>query len=199
MRAPWGRGIALFVAASETFSLKNTNCTIAEGLDRLGSVMAEARADHGWIRGYVSTVWACPYEGAVALEAVVRVVRSLVDLGCDEIALGDTIASATPETTERVLEAVLPHVPVERVALHMHDTRGQALACVEAGWRMGIRRFDASAGGLGGCPYAPGARGNVATERVIERLESLGAETGVDLAALRQAGSLIREALAGAS
>ncbi|MEM7168202.1 MAG: hydroxymethylglutaryl-CoA lyase [Planctomycetota bacterium] len=175
--------IALFTAASETFCQKNTNCSIDESLDRFAEVFA-AIADRGtrtWVRGYVSTCFGCPYEGDVAVDTVVRVTEQLLQLGVDEIAISDTIGTATPAQVERVIERTASVAALEQLALHFHDTRGLALVNVWAGLRLGVTTFDAAAGGLGGCPYAPGASGNLATEDLIYFLDSLGIDTGVDL------------------
>lgn len=180
--------IALFTAASETFSQKNTNASIEETLARFVEVFAvlAARPTGGRmrVRGYVSTCFGCPYEGAIAPAAVVRVARRLRELGCAEIALSDTIGVATPAQVEDVVLAVAEHVPLCDLALHLHDTRGTALANVYAGLLLGVRTFDASAGGLGGCPFAPGAAGNLATEDLVYMLQGLGLASDVDIAAL---------------
>lgn len=181
--------IALFTAASETFCQKNTNCSIDESLDRFAEVFAAIKSHKKsmWVRGYVSTCFGCPYEGDVDVAAVVRVTQQLLELGVDEVAISDTIGSATPLQVEQVLRAVTKVCTVDRLALHFHDTRGQALVNVWAGLRMGVTTFDASAGGLGGCPYAPGASGNLATEDLVYFLDSLGISSGVQLAALVEA------------
>ena len=173
--------VAIFGAASETFSKRNINCSIAESLERFRFVTDAAAADHIRVRGYVSCVVACPYEGAIAPQAVADVAARLLDLGCYEISLGDTIGVATPADIERLLDVVLKTVPVERLALHCHDTYGQALANILTALDCGVATIDASVGGLGGCPYAPGASGNVATEDVLYMLNGLGIDTGVDL------------------
>lgn len=182
-RALQGRlgGIAVFTAASETFSRKNTNATVAETMDRFRPVMAAARSGGLWTRGYVSTAFGCPYEGEVSTGAVLDVSRQLLDLGVDQIAVSDTIGVATPRQVDDMLTALFEHIPPDRIALHFHDTRGTALANVLAGLQRGISTFDASAGGLGGCPYAPGASGNLATEDLVYMLQGLGIETGVAL------------------
>ena len=175
---------AFFVSASETHNRKNVNRGIAEHLERFRPLAARARADGVLLRAYVSTVCGCPYEGDVAQGAVVELVRSLDALGADEISLGDTIGVGHPKQVRELVRAVADAVALERIALHLHDTWGRALANVQAGWEAGIRTFDASLGGLGGCPYAPGASGNVATEDVVDLFERSGIATGVDLDAL---------------
>jgi len=175
---------AFFVSASETHNRRNVNRGIAEHLERLRPVAERARADGVGLRAYVSTVCGCPYEGEVPVAAVVDLVQRLDALGADEISLGDTIGVGTPGQVRELVAAVGDAVPLERVALHLHDTYGRALANVQAGWEAGVRTFDASLGGLGGCPYAPGASGNVATEDVVDLFERQGLATGVDLDAL---------------
>lgn len=174
-------GIALFTAASETFSRRNTNASIGETLDRFRPVVERARADRLWVRAYVSTAFGCPYEGAVPAEAVVDVTRAVAALGVDEIAISDTIGVATPADVLRVIRAVNAVIDLPRLALHVHDTRGTALANVLTGLQLGITTYDSSAGGLGGCPYAPGASGNLATEDLVYLLDGMGIETGVSL------------------
>jgi hydroxymethylglutaryl-CoA lyase len=176
--------VAVFAAASEAFSKKNINCTIAESIERFLPVLAEARDRGVKVRGYVSCVIACPYEGAVAPEQVAAVAQRLADIGCHEVSLGDTIGVGTPASVQRMLEAVARRVPLQQLAGHYHDTYGMAVANVFASYQFGLRAFDASVGGLGGCPYAKGATGNVATEDVVYLLHGLGADTGVDLDAL---------------
>lgn len=179
--------VAVFGAASETFSQKNINCSIAESLERFAPVVERALAEGVPVRGYISCVTDCPYEGAVAPEAVARVARALKAMGCYEVSLGDTIGKGTPETVTAMLEAVLGEVPVAEVGAHFHDTNGRALDDIRASLALGVRTFDASSGGLGGCPYAPGAAGNVAMEAVVEMLEAEGFETGIDRGALEKA------------
>lgn len=174
-------GIAVFTAASETFSRRNTNASIGETLVRFEPVLREARERGLWVRGYVSTAFGCPYEGAVPVGAVVDVARDLVELGVDQVAISDTIGVGTPNQVVDVVTALRHVVEVERIALHLHDTRGTALANVLAGLQMGVTTFDASAGGLGGCPFAPGASGNLATEDLLYLLHGLGINTGVSL------------------
>jgi hydroxymethylglutaryl-CoA lyase len=175
---------AFFVSASETHNRKNVNRGVAEHLERFRPLAARARADGVVLRAYVSTVCGCPYEGAVALRNVVDLVRRLDALGADEISLGDTIGVGHPRQVRELVRAVAGVVALDRVALHMHDTWGRALANVQAGYEEGVRTFDASLGGLGGCPYAPGASGNVATEDVVDLFGRAGVATGVDLDAL---------------
>jgi hydroxymethylglutaryl-CoA lyase len=186
--AAGAREVAVFAAASETFSQKNTNCSIAESLDRFRPVMARARDAGVPVRGYVSCVLGCPYEGEIAPGAVASVAKALKDLGCYEISLGDTIGTGTPLATQAMIAAVAAHVPVAGLAAHFHDTYGQALANLLAALEMGIATIDASVAGLGGCPYAKGATGNVATEDVVFMLNGMGIETGIDLLRLAEAG-----------
>ncbi|MFT4075037.1 MAG: hydroxymethylglutaryl-CoA lyase [Asticcacaulis sp.] len=173
--------VAIFGAASETFSLKNINCSIAESLARFRFVMGEAAINAMPVRGYVSTVIACPYEGAIKPQAVTDMAARMLDMGCYEISLGDTIGVGTPADVERLLDVILKVIPAEKLAVHFHDTYGQALANILTALDHGIATIDSSVGGLGGCPYAPGASGNVATEDVLYMLNGLGIETGVDL------------------
>lgn len=187
--------VAVFAAASESFSQKNINCSIAESIERFGPVFEAAKAAGIRVRGYVSTVVACPYEGPIAPEATARVSRELFERGAYEVSLGDTIGAGTPASIERMLEAVAKHVPVEKLAGHYHDTYGMAVANVDASWRFGLRTFDSSISGLGGCPYAKGATGNVATEDVVYLLHGLGADTGIDLDALVETSAWISEQL----
>lgn len=175
------QSVAIFAAASETFSRKNINASIDESLDRFAPVAERARADGVALRGYVSCTIACPYEGPTAPEAVADVTQKLIDLGCYEVSLGDTIGRGTPGDTQRLLDGVLPRVEAAKLAVHFHDTWGQALANILVSLDYGIATVDASVGGLGGCPYAPGASGNVATEDVLYMLNGMGIETGVDL------------------
>lgn len=182
-RAALGRldGIALFAAASETFSRRNSNAGIFETLQRFEPVVRGAAERDLWIRGYVSTAFGCPYEGEVAVDAVVSVCRKLVGLGVVQVVISDTIGVATPLQVIRLVDAVAAEIGPDRIALHFHDTRGTALANVLAGLALGISTFDSSAGGLGGCPYAPGAAGNVATEDLVYMLDGMEIETGVSL------------------
>lgn len=187
--------VAVFGAASESFSQKNINCSIAESLQRFEAVTRAAR-EHGIpVRGYVSCVLGCPYEGVIAPQAVADVAAALLDQGCFEISLGDTIGVGTPGRTRMMLEAVMRRVPAARLAGHFHDTWGQALANVYASLELGVATFDSSVAGLGGCPYAPGAAGNVASEDLLYLLDGLGIETGVDLRKLASAGDFICQAL----
>ncbi len=176
--------IAVFGAASETFSRRNLNASIAESLARFRELVAAARDLGLRVRGYVSCIAGCPYEGDVPTARVVEVAGALYDMGCAEIALGDTIGTGTPRHIARVVRACAGRVPVARLALHLHDTYGQALANALAGLECGVRVLDAAVGGLGGCPYAPGASGNLATEDLVYMLEGSGVRTGVDLDAL---------------
>jgi len=187
--------IAVFGAASETFSRRNINCSVGESLERFAAV-AERAAGHGLrVRGYVSCVLGCPYEGDVPLESVAEVAGALHDMGCYEVSLGDTIGVGTPRHAQRMVEAVARRVPQERLAAHFHDTYGQALANLLAVMACGISVVDSAVAGLGGCPYAKGASGNVATEDVLYMLHGLGIETGVDLEAVAQAGRFACQAL----
>jgi hydroxymethylglutaryl-CoA lyase len=187
--------IAVFGAASESFSRRNINCSIDESLDRFAPVCELARARGLRVRGYISCVLGCPYEGEVAPAAVARVAQRLHAMGCYEISLGDTIGTGTPAKAQRMIEAVSAHVPVEQLAGHFHDTYGQALANILASLELGVATFDSSVAGLGGCPYAKGATGNVATEDVLYMLDGLGVDTGVDMARLVEAGRFICEAI----
>ena len=180
-RAAGAEHVAVFAAASEAFSRKNINCSIAESIERFLPVMSAARAAGVEVRGYVSCVIGCPYEGAVAPAKVAEVAQRLADIGCHEISLGDTIGVGTPASVQRMLEAVAARVPGGRLAGHYHDTYGMAVANVHASLQFGLRCFDASVGGLGGCPYAKGATGNVATEEVVYLLHGLGHDTGIEL------------------
>ncbi len=179
--------VAIFASASEGFSQANINCSIEESFDRFGPVMEAARNAGLPVRGYVSCVTDCPYDGAVAPESVAFVAKRLREMGCYEISLGDTIGAGRPETVGKMLDSVLEAVPAAQLAGHFHDTQGRALDNIEVCLEQGLRVFDSSVGGLGGCPYAPGAAGNVATEAVVERVEALGYETGIDLNALTKA------------
>jgi hydroxymethylglutaryl-CoA lyase len=187
--------VAIFAAASETFSRKNINQSIEASLTAYAAVSERARAAGMRVRGYLSTSFGCPFEGAVAPERVAEVAMRLLDLGVFEVAVSDTIGIAHPGQVTRVLDVVLARVPAERIALHFHDTRGTALANVLTALPFGITTFDASAGGLGGCPYAPGATGNLATEDLIYMLDGLAIETGVSLPALSEASAFIASKL----
>jgi hydroxymethylglutaryl-CoA lyase len=183
-RAAGAKVVSVFAAASEGFSRANINCSIAESIERFRPVIARAKADGVRVRGYVSCVLGCPYDGEVKPQAVVDVAKALWDLGCYEISLGDTIGVGTPGKARELLRAVAGSVPMANLAMHFHDTYGQALANLYAGLEEGARGIDAAAGGLGGCPFAPGATGNVATEDVVYMLEGLGVPTGVDMTKL---------------
>jgi isopropylmalate/homocitrate/citramalate synthase len=179
--------IAVFTAASDAFNQRNIRMTIAESLDVIAAITRRAHADGIWVRGYISTCFGCPYQGAVSPEAVLDVTQRLDDLGIAEISLGDTIGVATPRDVEPIIALVSKHLSVDRLALHFHDTRGTALTNTLIALQMGCWIFDSSAGGLGGCPFAPGAAGNLATEDLLYFLHGLGIETGVDLAAVAAA------------
>jgi hydroxymethylglutaryl-CoA lyase len=187
--------VAVFAAASESFSQRNINCSIDESLERFRLVVDAARAAGVPVRGYISCVLGCPYEGAVPPGKVAEVAVKLRDLGCHEISLGDTIGKGTPASTAAMLEACLAHMPADVLAGHFHDTYGTAIANIAESLRWGLRIFDSSVSGLGGCPYAVGASGNVATEDVVYLLENMGYRTGVDLPLLVQAGRYISSAL----
>ena len=182
--AAGAKEVAVFGAASESFSRKNINCSIAESLERFRPVVEAAKAADVKVRGYVSCAVGCPYEGDIAPDAVADVAETLFHMGCYEISLGDTIGVGTPRSIRRMLEAVTTRVPVTHLAGHYHDTYGMAVANIHASLEMGVAVFDASVSGLGGCPYAAGASGNVATEDVVYLLDGLGVRTGVDLNAL---------------
>jgi hydroxymethylglutaryl-CoA lyase len=180
-RAAGARVIAVFASASEGFSRANINCSVAESIERFKPVVIRAKADGIKVRGYVSCVLGCPFDGEVKPQAVVDVAKVLWELGCYEVSLGDTIGVGTPLKARHLLRAVASAVPMASLAMHFHDTYGQALANLYAGMEEGARVIDSAAGGLGGCPYAPGATGNVATEDVVYMLEGLGIATGVDM------------------
>lgn len=184
--------IAIFGSASEGFSKANINASIAESLERFGPVAEAARAAGLPVRGYVSCVTDCPYDGPTPPDQVARVAKALFDMGCYEISLGDTIGQGRPETIRAMLDAVLAEIPADRLAGHYHDTAARALDNIEASLDLGLRVFDAAVGGLGGCPYAPGASGNVATEAVHDRLVALGFDTGLDRDVLNEAATLAR-------
>lgn len=194
-RAAGADEVAIFGAASEAFSQRNINCSIDESLARFAPVLAAAKADGVRVRGYVSCVVGCPYQGAVAPAEVARVAKALLDMGCYEISLGDTIGVGTPATVLAMLDAVLTVVPVDKIAIHFHDTYGQALTNIYAALSRGIAVIDSAVAGLGGCPYAAGASGNVATEDVVYLLDGLGIEHGVALQSLARAGWAITAAL----
>ncbi|EIG56261.1 hydroxymethylglutaryl-CoA lyase [Bradyrhizobium sp. WSM1253] len=173
--------VSVFAAASEGFSRANINCTVAESIERFKPVLARAKADGVKVRGYISCVLGCPFDGEIKPKAVADLATSLWELGCYEISLGDTIGVGTPDKAKEMLRAVGANIPPANLAMHFHDTYGQALANLYAGLEEGVRVIDAAAGGLGGCPYAPGATGNVATEDVVYMLEGMGIRTGVDM------------------
>ncbi|WP_076859927.1 hydroxymethylglutaryl-CoA lyase [Bradyrhizobium mercantei] len=180
-RAAGAQVVSVFAAASEGFSRANINCSIAESIERFRPVLARAKVDGVKVRGYVSCVLGCPFDGEIKPKAVADLAVTLWDLGCYEISLGDTIGVGTPLKAREMLRAVGAELPVANLAMHFHDTYGQALANLYAGMEEGVRVIDAAAGGLGGCPYAPGATGNVATEDVVYMLEGMGVKTGIDM------------------
>jgi isopropylmalate/homocitrate/citramalate synthase len=187
--------VAVFAAASETFSQRNINCSIAESLERFAPVFDAARAANVRVRGYVSCALGCPYEGEVDPSQVADVAGKLFDAGCYEISLGDTIGVGTPARAQRMIATVAERVSIDHLAGHFHDTYGQALANVLSSLELGVRVFDSSVSGLGGCPYAPGAAGNVATEDLVYMLNGMGIETGIDLDRLITAGTFITQVL----
>ena len=187
--------IALFMSTTESHSKKNINKSVDEALSTLGELSKQAKADGKWVRCYLSVVFECPDEGTVSPDQVARITDKLVELGVDEISLGDTIGAATPRQVENVVKLVLRSTEKSKLALHFHDTRGTALANVLAGLELGISIFDSSLGGMGGCPYAPGAAGNLATEDLVYMLNGMGVKTGVDLEKLVDAGCLAEELL----
>jgi hydroxymethylglutaryl-CoA lyase len=194
-RAAGADEVAVFVAATEAFSKRNINCTIAESLERARPIFDAARRDGVRVRGYVSVVLGCPYEGDVEPDAVANVAKSLHAMGAYEISLGDTIGRGTAGKTQALFRRVARDVPIEALAGHFHDTYGQALANLYAALELGVATFDCSVAGLGGCPYAKGATGNVASEDVLYLLDGLGVETGVDMNKLRRAGRYIAQYL----
>lgn len=183
--------ISVFTATSETFSKKNANCSLQESLQRIAEVIALAKQHHIPVRGYISCVIACPYEGEIPPQQSAQVAKQLMEMGCEQISLGDTIGTGTPGTVKKLLDAVLAQVPVEKTAVHFHDTYGQALANIYVSLEYGIHIIDSSVAGLGGCPYARSATGNVATEDVVYMLNGLNIKTGVDLPKLLAAGKFI--------
>ncbi len=187
--------VAVFAAASETFSRRNINCSIDESLERFAPVLEAAREHKVRVRGYVSTVVGCPYEGRIGPEAVARVASALYEMGCYEISLGDTLGVGTPLSVKSMLKAVSDKVPTKHLAVHFHDTYGQAIANIYAALEEGVSVVDSSVAGLGGCPYAPGAAGNVATEDVLYLLQGLGVRTDVDLQAMARVGWAICDRL----
>jgi hydroxymethylglutaryl-CoA lyase len=188
--------IAVFMSASETHNRKNTNKTIAQSLDTFEEVVVPAREAGLAVRAYVSTVWGCPYEGEVPVRTSLDIARRLLELGCYQVSLGDTIGVGTPLQTRDIVRAFLSEFPAQQLALHLHDTRGTALANALVGLELGIRDFDSSVAGIGGCPYAPGAAGNLATEDLVYMLDGLGVQTGVNLERLIEAGR-VAEAVVG--
>jgi hydroxymethylglutaryl-CoA lyase len=179
--------VAVFMSASETHNKKNINKTVAATLDAFAETIGPAREAGMKVRGYVSTVWGCPYEGPVDAAKAIATAKTLYEMGCYQVSLGDTIGSGTPRQTREIMTRALGELPVDAVAMHMHDTRGTALANIVVGLELGVRHFDASVGGMGGCPYAPGAAGNVATEDLVYLLHGMGIETGIDLERLVEA------------
>lgn len=187
--------VAIFAAASEAFSQKNINCSIAESIQRFAALIDAAKTQQIPVRGYISCVLGCPYSGAVDAHQVGSIAKELLDMGCYEISLGDTIGVGTAGQTKQLIETVARDIPIEKIAAHMHDTYGQALANIYAALEMGVSVIDSSVAGLGGCPYAAGATGNVATEDLVYLLNGLGIEHGVDLEKLIYAGNTISSAL----
>lgn len=183
--------VAIFGAASESFSQKNINCSIAESLERFEPIMDAAKENGILVRGYVSCVMGCPYEGKIEASKVADVSKTLLEMGCYEISLGDTVGVGTAEETKHLIEAVVKYVPIDKIAGHFHDTYGQALANIYAAMQMGVSVFDSSVAGLGGCPYAKGAAGNVSSEDVAYMLKGCGVETGIDFEKLLEAGRFI--------
>ncbi|MGD8860949.1 MAG: hydroxymethylglutaryl-CoA lyase [Myxococcales bacterium] len=182
--------VAVFISASESHNRRNVNSSVDDTLARFRDFVPQALEQGLRVRGYVSTTWGCPYEGAVDPAAVERLARALSEMGCYQVSLGDTIGVGTPLQTKRILSRLLDTLPADQLAMHMHDTRGQALANVLVGIEMGVCTFDAAIGGLGGCPYAPGASGNLATEDLVYMLDGMGIDTGVNLGKLWEAGRL---------
>ncbi|RCK30405.1 hydroxymethylglutaryl-CoA lyase [Thalassospira lucentensis] len=189
--------VAVFAAASEGFSHKNINCSVAESIERFKPLLQAASASNIAVRGYVSCVVECPYDGAVNPESVKDVAQQLIDLGCYEVSLGDTIGAGTPSSIQKMLDSVLQSIPACKLAGHFHDTGNQAIDNVFASLEMGLRTFDSAVGGLGGCPYAPGAKGNVATGELVDALEKSGWQTGIDLRQLSVAEQQIRALVTG--
>lgn len=187
--------IAVFTTVSETFSHKNTNSSIEESLKEIQAVIVKAKKNKLTIRGYISCVMGCPYEGSVAPEKTARIAKALHEMGCDEISLGDTIGVGTPLLCQQLIRTIRQYVPLQKVAVHFHDTYGQALTNIYSALEEGVSIIDSSAAGLGGCPYAPGAGGNVATEDVLFLCQGLNIETGVNLAGVAHAGRLITDYL----
>jgi len=193
--AAGAKEIALFTAASNSFTQKNINCSIKESLERFAPICAAAQKNHIQVRGYISCAIGCPYEGEIAPQKVLDVATTLIDLGCYEISLGDTIGVGTPNRAQKLIETVAKQIPIQHLAAHFHDTYGQALANLFAVIQMGVSVIDSAVSGLGGCPYAKGASGNVATEDVVYMLDGLGIHTGVDLNKLIAVSQFISKAL----
>lgn len=189
------KNISIFTAASELFNQRNINCSIAESIHRAAPVVALARAHHIPIRAYISCVLGCPYEGKISPKQVVHVAEQLLELGIDELSLGDTIGVGTPKQTQALIQALTHCLPLSQIAMHFHDTYGQAIANTYAALECEINRFDSSVAGLGGCPYAQGASGNVATEDILYLLHGLGLHTGIDIYQIVMAGDMICKAL----
>ena len=187
--------IAIFTAASEQFNQHNIQCSIQESIERFKPVIHMAKANGISVRGYISCVLGCPYEGSIAPKQVMPIIETLVDLGVDDISLGDTIGVGTPKQTKALIQAIKPNTPIDNISMHFHDTYGQAIANIYASLEEGITRFDSSVAGLGGCPYARGASGNVATEDVLYLMHGQGLETGIDIYKIVQAGDMICKAI----
>ncbi|CAA0093848.1 3-hydroxy-3-isohexenylglutaryl-CoA/hydroxy-methylglutaryl-CoA lyase [Zhongshania aliphaticivorans] len=187
--------VAIFTTASETFAKKNTNCTIAESIERFKPIIERAKALNIPVRGYISCIAACPYEGLIAPIEVAKLAAQLISMGCYEVSLGDTIGSATPEQISEILECVLPYVPADKLAVHFHDTNGRAIENIHVALQYGISVIDSAIGGLGGCPYAEGATGNVATESVVDLLDKLNIRHDINWEKLNKASQYIRQAL----
>jgi isopropylmalate/homocitrate/citramalate synthase len=190
-RAAGVDAIAVFTAASELFTKSNINMTVGESLETFRAVVRAAKADGMWVRGYISTAFGSPFGDVVTPAMVANLSFDLLDMGCDELSIGDTIGVAVPSQVDELIPLLVYRVPMEAIAMHFHDTRGTALANVYAALQHGIAKFDSSAGGLGGCPFAPGATGNVGTEDVLYMMHRMGIETGVDLAKVRKASRFI--------
>lgn len=190
-KAAGADAIAVFTAASEAFTKRNINMTIDQSIETFRDVVRNAKANNMWVRGYVSTAFGSPFGDEVTPEAVVEISRRLLDMGCDEISIGDTIGVGVPSQVDELVPALNREIPIEKIAFHFHDTRGTALANVYAALQHGITIFDSSSGGLGGCPYAPGATGNLGTEDLLYMLHGMGINTGVDLAKVRAASRFI--------
>jgi hydroxymethylglutaryl-CoA lyase len=193
--AAGAREVSVFCTPSELFSQKNTNCSVAESIKRVAEVVQLAKQHHIPVRGYLSCVLGCPYEGAMAPEKVAKLAVQLIRMGCNEISLGDTIGVGTTASTMKLIKVVAQYVPIKQMAVHFHDTYGQALANIYAALSLGVSTIDSSVAGLGGCPYAKGASGNVATEDVVYMLHGMGIKTGIDLQALIAAGKFIAAAV----